>query len=290
MKVDSRGKHLRLDGKNPRGLPDWFEQIKAVAFVPSDLRLVDGGPEGRRDFLDRAAFTLDASYLETARSYRGALKQKNALLRDARREGRSPDGTLLELWNDQLAEAGARVIQQRTNFLRDFAPVFRELHEGITGAAKGHAEFLYRGCVGTEALSEGLSGIKAALGTKIEAAAAQELRRGFSVVGPHRDDWELRVGQEPLRKFGSQGQVRSAALALRVSEMVLARRKRGICPIFLLDDVSSELDSSRNAQLMTLLQELGAQVLITTTERSNLRLDPSAYSSWHVVSGTISAD
>ncbi len=287
LTIDKRGRKLRLDGKSPRGLPEWFAHIKAVAFVPSDLRMVDGAPERRREFLDRAAFTLDPTYLDIARRFRDALKQKNALLRDARRRGRAPDPAMLEVWNERLASAGAAVVDRRTGFLRRFAPVFREVHEGITGAAKGHAEFRYRGCVPSEALSDGLSGVEAALRSKLDAATAQEANRGFAMVGPHRDDWELKVGGEALRSFGSQGQIRSAALAMRIGQMVLAKRESGRCPLFLLDDVSSELDPARNAHLMRLLGELQTQVLITTTHPSNLRMDPGSYAAWTVRDGVI---
>lgn len=290
LSVTGKGRKLQIDGKSPRGLPDWFALIKAVAFVPSDLRMVDGPPDLRREFLDRATFTLDPSFLGVAREYGGALKQKNALLRNARRLGQPVDPTMLEVWNERLVRAGAQVVHRRTDFLRQFAPVFREVHEGITAAAKGRAEFRYRGCVGTEALSEGLSGIQASLGAKVAAAAAQEARTGYCTVGPHRDDWQLRVGDELLKTFGSQGQVRSAALAMRIGQMVLAKRVSGACPLFLLDDVSSELDPNRNTQLMALLMELEAQVLITTTHRGNLRLDEGAYRSWNVRAGTLSAD
>ena len=113
--------------------------------------------------------------------------------------------------------------------------------------------------------------------------------RGFATVGPQRDDWQLVVGGEALRSFGSQGQVRSAALALRVAEMVRARRELGSCPLFLLDDVSSELDPHRNRQLMELLRDLSAQVVITTTELSNLKLDALHYHAWKVADGAITS-
>jgi len=264
--------------------------IKAVSFVPSDLRLVDGPPEGRRNFLDRAIFTLHPEYLNEVRTYRAALSQKNALLRDARRRGRRPDLELLQTWEESLIAAGARLIQRRTDFLKLFAPVFREVHEGITGAAKGHAAFRYRGCIGPETLAEGFDAIAGGLRTKMRLAAAVEASRGFCTVGPHRDDWELHVGGEALRRFGSQGQVRSAALALRLSQMVLAQRGSGSCPLFLLDDVSSELDSSRNRHLMDLVQSLPTQVFITTTDRSNLRIDSSQCTSWRIRSGELEFD
>jgi len=285
--VEPKGKRLRVDGKDPRGLPNYFSGIKAVSFVPSDLRMVDGGPDLRRDFLDRAAFTLDASYLDVAREYRTALRQKNALLRDGKRTGRGPDRALLGVWNDRLVVGGTEVIARRVGFLERFAPTFRAVHEGITGAAKGRAEIRYRGPVGAKALEGGREGIADALRAKIEASAAQELSRGYATVGPHRDDWELRVGGEPLRAFGSQGQVRSAALAMRMAVMELTKEAAGVCPLFLLDDVSSELDSARNRQLMDRLRELQAQVLVTTTSLANLQIDRIRYAAWQVRAGEI---
>ncbi len=288
--VDGTGKRVRIDGKDPRGLPHYFEGIKAVAFVPSDLRMVDGGPELRRSFLDRASFTLDPTYLELARDYAAALKQKNALLRQAKSTGRPPDRALIDVWNDKLIVAGVSVVVRRVAFLKAFAPVFRGVHEGITGAAKGRAEIRYRGPVSAEAVNGGEVGIAAELRRKVEGALAQEVRRGHATVGPHRDDWELRVGGEPLRSFGSQGQVRSAALAMRMAVMVLTKQAAGVCPLFLLDDVSSELDASRNRQLMERLTELQAQVLVTTTSLSNLKLAGAGYSAFRVSDGRVDLD
>jgi len=288
VELSARGKRVKIDGKVPRSLPGYFETIKAVSFVPSDLRLIDGPPEARRNFLDRAAFTLDPLFLQIARDYREALSQKNALLRQGRRGGSQATPALLSTWNERLVASGSLVVARRVNFLEEFAPVFREVHEGITGAAKGHAEISYRSCVSAAAVSGGRDAIASAMLRRTEEVMTDELRRGFATYGPHRDDWQLSVGGEPLRRFGSQGQVRSAALALRVAQMVLARRKLGVCPLFLLDDVSSELDAHRNRQLMSLLKDLGAQVLITTTELSNLRLEKEQYESFRLVKGALS--
>lgn len=288
--IDSKGKRIRVDGKDPRGLPNYFSGIKAVSFVPSDLRMVDGGPELRREFLDRAAFTLDSSYLTVARDYRAALRQKNALLRDGKRTGRNPDPALLGVWNDRLITAGSAVVARRVNFLERFGPVFRAVHEGITGAAKGYVEIRYRGPVPPAALKQGPAAVEAELRRKIEEASSQEIRRGHATVGPHRDDWELRVGGEPLRAFGSQGQVRSAALGMRMAVMELTHEAAGVCPLFLLDDVSSELDANRNRQLMERLRALDAQVLVTTTSLDNLKLARARYAAFRVRGGVVEAD
>ena len=288
--VDGKGKRIRIDGKDPRGLPNYFAGIKAVSFVPSDLRMVDGGPDLRREFLDRAAFTLDSSYLAVARDYRSALRQKNALLRDGKRSNRPPDSALMGVWNDRLIAAGTEVVVRRVAFLGRFAPVFREVHQGITGAAKGHAEIRYRGPVGATPLKEGRDAIEEALRRKVEGAFPQELRRGHATVGPHRDDWELRVGGEPLRAFGSQGQVRSAALGMRMAVMELTKQAAGVCPLFLLDDVSSELDAHRNRQLMERLRALEAQVLVTTTSLENLKLTRARYAAFQVRAGVVRAE
>ncbi len=286
VQIGKNGRRVRLDGKSPRSLTGYFETIKAVGFVPGDLRLVDGPPDGRRAFLDRAAFTADAGHLASVKRYGAALKQKNGLLR-AMQRGRRVAAGELAVWNAQVVSTGADLVGRRLAFLADFVPIFRELHEAITGSAKGHAELRYRSCVGSEARGMSPAELEAELAGRIAAAEPDERRRGFSTVGPHRDDWELRVGGEALRSFGSQGQVRSSALALRVAEVVLARERSGSTPLFLLDDVGSELDPHRNARLMDLLGELQAQVLVTTTERANLKLDPGGYRAFHVEQGRL---
>ena len=202
---------------------------------------------------------------------------------------RAPDKALLSVWNDKLIPAGVEVIAHRVAFLERFAPVFRAVHEGITGAAKGRAEVRYRGPVTAAAVQGGREGIADELRRKIEGAFPAEARRGHATIGPHRDDWELRVGGEPLRAFGSQGQVRSAALAMRMAVMELTMESAGVCPLFLLDDMSSELDTHRNRQLMDRLATLGAQVLVTTTSMNNLRLDGHQVASWAVREGTVHA-
>ncbi len=266
-----KSRSVRLDDKSPRSLRGYFDVIKAVAFVPSDLRLIDGAPDGRRAWLDRAAFTADPAHLDVARRYQAVLKQKNALLRSVHRSRRAPEPAELAPWNAELVRCGVELLGRRMDFLEAFMPVFRGLHEGLTGAAKGKVELRYRGCVGKEARRD-RAAMTEELTRRVEAAGDEEARRGFSTVGPHRDDWELHVGGEALRSFGSQGQVRTAALALRVAEVVLAEQRSGATPLFLLDDVSSELDPHRNRRLMERLEELDAQVLVTTTTLENLRV------------------
>jgi len=231
---------------------------------------------------------MEPQFLKVAQDYREALRQKNALLRQSRRGGPQATPALLGIWNERLVASGSLVVAHRVRFLEEFAPIFREVHEGITEAAKGRAEISYRACVGADAIAGGLDTIARSMHEKTEGLMAEELRRGFATWGPHRDDWQLTVGGDALRRFGSQGQVRSAALSLRVAQMVLARRKLGVCPVFLLDDVSSELDPRRSSQMMSLLGDLEAQVLITTTELSNIRLENAQFDALRVVKGTIS--
>jgi DNA replication and repair protein RecF len=263
-----QGRTVEVDGKHPRALPDYFRGIAAVAFAPADLRLVDGPPDERRDFLDRAAFTLDPAFLGEAREWMAALSQKNGLLRRARLDGRAPDCHLLSTWNERVAATGARVLVRRLAFLRDFVPLVRELHGGITGAAKGPIEVRYRCCVA--AGDQGEAGLRTLLLEKLEAASGEESRRGHATVGPQRDDWELWVGGESLRSFGSQGQRRAAVLAFKLALVERVRRERGGPPLFLLDDVGSELDPKRNVALFSLLGEMDAQILVTTTDPSLL--------------------
>ncbi len=255
LRIDGKGRRGEVDGKPPGQLARYFEGIRAVLFRPEDIAIVRNGPELRRQFIDRAAFTASASFLELAQTFRRVLSQKAALLRQAR-----VDPVQLAVFDEQLAKAGARLVDRRLRMVDELRKPFTELHERISGL--GEASLDYRGSLDRDRLEESYLEL-------LERSRSDEIRRGMNLVGPQRDDLLLKLDGRPARPYASQGQTRSLVLALKLGEL-LAARARGASPIFLLDDLSSELDRFRTGRLVELLEDLDLQIVVTTTDPSVL--------------------
>ncbi len=246
---------VAVDGKEARDLAIYFEGIRAIAFTPSDGEVVTGEPALRRRWLDRAVFTAQPAHLDRVRSYSRILAQKAAVLRDGR-----VDYTLLDVLDQQLAGAGASVAAARAEMLEQLLVHVQSSHNAIVGGPV-KLELRYR----TVAQGQDLQARRASLAEAIAARRHDELRRGMCLTGPHKDEVVIHLEGRSMRHFGSRGQVRSIVLALKLGELVAARA-RGDRPLFLLDDLSSELDRDRTARLVAQLVALDAQVFITTTD------------------------
>jgi len=274
-------RRLAIDGAAPSSLLPWFDALRAVLFCPEHISIVRGEPSERRAFLDRAAFTARPEYLDIARDYARAVRQKAALLREGRG---SP--ALLAPWNARLVDLGARVAMARWRVLAELQGPFQALHRRIAGSAEevGHVTLAMRG-LGGEA--EGIEVVRARLETALGRHQADELRRGRVLVGPHRDDVVITVQGRPARAFASQGQARSIVLALKLAELEAARQ-RGQSPLLLLDDLSGELDRGRMQRLVEVLGELDNQVWVTTTDAAYLGpLPAGAAVRWRVSEGQV---
>lgn len=219
-------------------------------FVPGDLELVQGGPQGRRRYLDLLLCKMSPAYLASLARLQAVLRQRNQLLR--RRPG--PSAGELAPWDRQLAAAAAVLVPRREALVRELAGAVAQC-------------FLRLSADGSDL---GLTYRPSGPGTEIEFLVAlaelrkEELGRGTSLVGPHRDDLELRLDGRSLRRFGSQGQQRSAALALRLGEARVLTESSGEGALVLLDDCFSELDPGRRHRLLELL--VGSrQVFLTAT-------------------------
>lgn len=256
--VSSAGRMGEVDDKRPSSLRSYFDGIRAVLFCPGDTDMVRGDPGGRRRFLDRAAFTARPSFLDIARDYRRVLDQRSSLLRALNR-----DLTQLDIFDEQLAHLGANLSIRRQEIVSQLIPHFESLHKQIAGGGK--AKIRYKSCLGTGDRAAQVQTFMDLLG----ASRQDELRRGMNLVGPHRDDLSIEVNGRSARAYGSQGQVRSVVIALKLAELQAAR-SRGDRLLFLLDDLSSELDQRRTDQLLGLLRELDLQTFVTTTDVERL--------------------
>ena len=252
----NRSKGLALDGVPVRRTGDFIGVLSVILFSPEDLQIVKEGPSERRRFLDTEISLSDKVYYYALTKYRKALEQRNQLLKDlpffpTLRE-------TLEAWDETLVKAGTELIRARRVFLEELKEIARETHRSLTG---GKEELLIRY---EPSVTE--EDFRSALKANLE----KDLKQKTTSVGPHRDDIGFDLipaedGKETVdaRVFGSQGQQRTAALSLKLSEIEYLKRKTGEAPVLLLDDVLSELDSGRQEALLDHLS--GVQTFITCT-------------------------
>jgi len=262
LAVRPAARQARLDGKLVRPVSRYFGGFQVVLFAPEDLAVPRGSPAERRAFLDRAVFQRAPDYLAEAQSYDKVLKNRNALLR-ALRERSSRDQTLLDVYDQQLAELGARRTVRRARLVEEIAPRFRAAFEAIA-RVDIPADLAYAPALAGVALGEE-GAVTSALAEALAAARGQDIARAATSVGPHRDDLELSFGGQAAGAFASQGQLRAMVLAWKTAELDLLEEAHGEAPILLLDDVSSELDPRRNEYLFEFLRLKRNQCFVSTT-------------------------
>ena len=257
-------KVARVDDKPVRAAADYFGGMNVVLFSPDELGLPRGAPGERRRFVDRAVWNTAPSFLAEAQTYQRILRSRNAVLRDGER---AEAEALVEVYDQQLARAGALLVARRRAYLARLGPRFSRAFARITESGLG-AELGYE---------SSLTGDDAELAGELQEALARSRRRdfarGFTSVGPHVDDLGFTLGGRPARLHASQGQIRALVLALKIAEIEELEQALGEPPILLLDDVSSELDARRNALLFAFLAEIRCQTFITTTHRGHVLLD-----------------
>ena len=256
----TKRKKVTVDGATPRRLSDALGALPSVMFSPRDLELVSGAPSERRRYIDLVLALTDRKYLYALQHYRANLIRRNAALRDAaRRGGRSADDRVA-VWEPALAEHGTVLIEARAKWVEDSANEFTRLSEMI--GEQGRSAMRY---ISPFAESEARHDVLLAA---FEEKRGLDIKRGLTHVGPHRDDLELTLDGRELRLFGSAGQQRTAAIALRMLEAATLRAHAGAEPILLLDDPFAELDTRRSTRILELLQKggLGQTILAVPRE------------------------
>jgi DNA replication and repair protein RecF len=267
-----RRKRILLDGDEPERLTEAIGRWMAVAFLPSDVELASGPAALRRQYLDRLLSLADRGYLRALARYRAALAQRNSALRQGRPE-------LAWAFDGPLASAGAEIVAARERWVRRARERFAAEFECI--GERGIAGLSYRGA--PELADPG------AWAQALGEAMAADRARCASTVGPHRDDLTLEIAGRPVREYGSIGQQRSAAVALKLLEMATLREARDTEPALLLDDVFAELDDDRRQRLAArLIGPAERQVFLTAPRREEL---PRALGLevWSVTDGRVAA-
>lgn len=286
----TRRKRVTLDGAEPGRLGDAIGHVGAVLFSPSDMAIVAGAPGERRRFLDIVLSLNRPGYLDALQRYRQVLRQRNALLR-------ASPAPALAAWDDALVEWGRRVTVTRASWVGDHAAAFAGWYADIGGGLPARLD--YRPGLplqGEQAVSE--THAEHAFREALSRGAARERERRTTLAGPHRDDVAILIdgpdGAIDLRDYGSGGQLRTAAVALRIVEAETVRAARGRPPLVLLDDVFAELDAGRSRRILDVLDahERG-QVILTAPKDTDLGLGAggAAFTSslrpWRIEAGRI---
>ncbi len=280
----SKRKKATLDGVEQAKLTSALGAVPSVTFSPADVALVAGSPSERRRYLDVALALSSRPYLQALQQFRAALLRRNALLRAGQREHGSRAAAIAEqasLWEPTLAEHGATVSAIRHEFVRTHAERFAQLALSIGERQAVTMRFAVSSAVSATATTGGRAlptdreeltvALRDALVHTLEHQRVHEMRRGTTLSGPHRDELALLIGGRELRTFGSAGQQRSAAIALRLLELAELRDAIGGTPLLLLDDPFAELDLGRASRVLGLLEATGVdQVLLAVPRQEDI--------------------
>src|SRR5687767_307166 len=272
----TRRKRATRDDAETRPLSEALGSLPSVMVSPEDSVLVSGGPSERRRYLDVVLALTSRSYLAALQRYRGALLRRNAALRDGAQAG---DATAV--WEETLAETGAVIASERRAWVDRFAPLFAERCAEI-GERSAMAVRYASGIPGGDDSPDGLR-------SALERSRPADERRGVTLVGPHRDDLRLALAERPLATFGSAGQQRTAAFALRVLEATTLRERIGGSPLLLLDDPFIELDPGRSERIARLLIANGAQAILAVPQGSPIPPALDQRPRWGVRDGVVSS-
>jgi len=279
ISLTERAKFAWVDGKAVARLGDLLGHLMVVLVTPDDIGVASGAPALRRRFLDMALSQVSAAYLGRLQQYVEALRQRNAALRSGdsamawhghpahETHGQDARAAALDPWADLLVEHGVEVSLARRDAAARLAELARGLHEQIA-PGDGPLVVEWRSGAGLDP-DDDRDRAREHFRKRLQEAAASERARGQTLVGPHRDTLSLAIGGREVRDYGSQGQQRSVALALRLAEVRWMSRQTGETPVLLVDDLGAELDRDRRARLLALFAA-GVQTLATTASDAEI--------------------
>lgn len=245
----NKSKGLAIDGQRVKKAADLIGLCNVVFFSPEDLGIIKNGPSERRRFVDMELCQLDSFYFYNLSNYNKIVDQRNILLKDMYFNPQLRE--TLNIWDMQLVSYGSKIIERRKLFVEQLNEIIEGIHFSLSGGRE-KIKIVYEPDVEMDAFEK-----------KLQENQERDVRSKMTTVGPHRDDFSFLIGDVDIRKFGSQGQQRTAALSLKLSEIELVKKITKDTPILLLDDVLSELDSNRQNYLLNSIGTI--QTIITCT-------------------------
>ena len=257
-------KVILLDQKQIRRFSDMMGCLQCVIFSPEDLGLIREGPSVRRRYLDMMISQVNRGYFIALQQYRAGLEQRNAVLKNMRADPRQNAG-LLEVFEQAMAGPAAVIVEERKQVVEMLSSLATETYRGISGRGKEAFQASYHSAFReSENVQEDFIRV-------MRENREEDLRLGVTSAGPHRDDLNLSLNRKNMKVYASQGQIRTAALSLKLAQMKALRQMSGEAPVLLLDDVMSELDKERRMRLVREISDY--QTFITCTDESDLELE-----------------
>ena len=285
MRLDKSGRQVEINDNPLDKVKELLGYLNAVLFSPEDLKLVKEGPSHRREFIDLEISQVSRYYNHLLSKYDHILKQRNNLLKSIR-DGKSSDREMLSVWDEQIAAVGSKIILKRIEVINKLKILARLSQRKIT-EGRENLELEYDISLNNFSEKLGEAELRELFIDSLIAKRDQEISRGYTVIGPHRDDIILKLNEMDLRKYGSQGQQRTAALSLKLAELEFMKSETGEYPVLLLDDVFSELDGLRRKALINIIADK-IQTIITATDGENLSgLKNNSYNVYQVKKGRI---
>lgn len=247
---------VRLNGLPVRKISELMGALNSIVFAPEDLRIIKEAPSLRRRMMDMELCKISPGYYRSLQSYSLALKSKNKLLKNPR-----ADAGVLSAYSEQMAAYGEQMIEERAAFVEQLNACTARFYHNLQGVSEG-IEIRYK-------CSAEMENARESLLAKMQANAAREREMGVCLTGPHREDLEILINGRDSKIYASQGQQRTAMLAIRLASLEVAQAQTGEAPVLLLDDVFSELDRRRRESLMEIVS--GNQVFITCTDMEGMK-------------------
>jgi DNA replication and repair protein RecF len=275
-------KRFKLNGI-PKRTIEVIGQMKAVLFAPADLHLVDGPPDERRRFLDRALCQIQPHYCQALIKYRKIITQRSALLKRIR--DNQENARMLDYLDEQMTLLAGTIVNERVKMIGSLNEHADSLQEAISGGRE-HLRIVYRHSFQVQEAWDSIEAIEQ-YREQLRQVRKREIQQGVCLRGPHRDDLEFLVNDVNMLTYGSRGQQRTTALSVKLSELAYMRSGTGDEPLLLLDDVFSELDSSRREYLLQQVQQ-HEQVLLTATDLSNFQDILQQAHIYHIADGIVS--
>lgn len=269
-------KSVKVNGRQVRAI-DAVGRLKVVLFAPEDVGLISGPPSGRRRYVDMLISQIDSRYIRSLARYNRIIEQRNSLLKSLMKEGRQAGSnavsTQLAFWNDEMVTYGAYILARRRQTIAGLSELVSTRFNDFSSG--GELSLRYRATVGDDIPDETVAGadleeirerMQRAFEEQLNEIRADELRRGVSLAGPHRDDLLITLNGMDVGTYGSRGQQRLAVVALKLAEADQMRAEAGEPPVILLDDVLSELDATHRERLLDRASAADAQLILTSTD------------------------